>query len=139
MTRHAKWALALIAVATAGEVALQAAVRTDWSQKQSQVFLFAFLIGPPLFLAVTVWRRRTHPTRSRLLFWLAVAVAVGGLAVLGFDVHRYHTDPEFRRKQNMNGLVVPIVQWAVILAIWLWLVFREGQEKRAAKNPPPAK
>ncbi|MCI0703509.1 MAG: hypothetical protein L0241_20710 [Planctomycetia bacterium] len=134
MTHHAKWSLALVAITIAGEVALQSAVTTDWSQKQAQALLFAFLIGPPLFLALTVWRRRAHPSRSRLLFWLAVAVAVGGLGVLGFNVHRYHTDPEFRRSPNMYGLIVPLVQWVAIVGLWLWLVIQEGQEKRAAKQ-----
>jgi hypothetical protein len=65
---------------------------------------------------------------------VAVAVAVGGLGTLGFACYRHHTNAEFRREPNMFGVIVPLVQWGVILAIWLWLVIREGHEKRAAKK-----
>lgn len=94
--------------------------------------MFAFLVGPLLFLALTALRRRTHPTRSRLLLYVTVAVAIGGLIVLGTDLYRFNTDVQFRRTPNMHGVRVPVVQWVVILVVWLWLVIQEGREKRAA-------
>lgn len=134
MTRHAREAISLAAAAAIGEAALLALMTTDWANVGGQVLLFAFLVGPPLFLAVVVWRRRTHPQRTRVLFFAAVAVAVGGLAVLGYDYYRFHNDPQFRRTPNMNHVLVPIVQWVAVGAVWAWLVVVEWGEKRAAGN-----
>jgi hypothetical protein len=141
MTRHAREAVSLAVATAVGEVALQAAVTTDWSAVGGQAMLFAFLAGPPLFLALLAWRRRDHPARSRVLFGVAVAVAAGGWGVLGYNLYQFDTDPAFRRTPNMSGLAVPLGQWAVIGAVWLWLVVREGRETRAARQaaqPPPA-
>ena len=134
MTRHAREAVSLAAATALGEVALQGLQTADWSNVGAVALLFAFLVGPPLFLALLAWRRREHRERSRLLFGVAVAVAVGGLGVLGLDLYRFATDPLFRQTPNMNGLIVPLVQWGVIGAVWLGLVVQEGREKRAARQ-----
>jgi hypothetical protein len=134
MTRHARETIALAVATALGAAVLRALVVTDWSQVGPLVLLFAFLIGPPLFLALLAWRRRTHPARSRLLFVAAVLVAIGGLGVLGFDLYRFKTDPQFRKTPNMNGVIVPFVQWGVIVVVWLGLVIQEGREKRAARE-----
>ena len=134
MTRHAREAISLAAAAALGEALLQALMITDWSQVGSVAFVLAFLVGPPLFLALLAWRRRDHAARSRVLSGVAGVVAVGGLGVLGLDLYRFSTDAQFRRTPNMHGLIVPLVQWGVIVAVWLWLVIQEGREKRAAKN-----
>ena len=134
MTRHARAAVSLAVATALGEAALRALVVTDWSQVGALALLFAFLVGPPLFLALLAWRRRTHPARSRLLFGAAVLVAVGGLGMLGFDLYRFRTDPQFRKTPNMNGVIVPFVQWGLIVVVWLGLVIQEGQEKRAARK-----
>ncbi|QJW96416.1 hypothetical protein [Frigoriglobus tundricola] len=139
MTRHAREAVSLAVATALGEAALYALVITDWSQVGGMVLVFAFLIGPPLFVALLAWRRRTHPVRSRVLFGLAVVIAVGGLSVLGFDLYRFGTDPQFRQTPNMHGLIVPMVQWGAIGVVWFWLVVQEAREKRAANKPgqPP--
>ena len=134
MTRHAREAVSLAAATALGEAALYALVTTDGSNVGSVALLFAFLVGPPLFLALLAWRRRAHRDRSRLLFGVAVAVAVGGLGVLGLDLYRFSTDPQFRQTPNMHGLIVPLVQWGAIVAVWLWLVVQEGRETRAARK-----
>jgi hypothetical protein len=136
MTRHAREAISLAAATALGEVAMLALMTTDWSQVGAVVLLFVFLIGPPLFLALLAWRRRTHPKRSRILFATAVVVAVGGLGVLGFNLYRFSTDPAFRRTPNMAGLIVPLVQWGVIMVVWVKLVVSETREKRAAGQAP---
>ncbi|MBN9117676.1 MAG: hypothetical protein J0I06_00645 [Planctomycetes bacterium] len=136
MTRHAREAVSLCAAAAIGESALLALVTTDWSNVGAQALLFAFLVGPALFLALLVWRRRAHEQRSRVLFVVTAAVAAGGLAVLGHDLYRFNTDPLFRRQPNMNGVLVPIVQWCVAGAVWVWLVVVETREKRQARQPP---
>jgi hypothetical protein len=139
MTRQAREAISLALATALGEAVLQALVTSDWSKVGPVALLFAFLVGPPLFLALLAWRRKEHPGRSRLLFVVAVVIAVGGLGVLGFNLYRYHTDPQFRRKPNMSGLIVPLAQWGIIMAVWLWLVFQESREKRAtAKAAQPA-
>jgi hypothetical protein len=134
MTRHAREAISLAVATAIGETALQLLMTTDWSQVGRLAFSFVFLLGPPLFLAVLAWRRRNHPARSRLLFGTAAAVAVGGLCVMGFDFYRFSTDAQFRKSPGMNGLLVPLGQWAVILVVWLYLVVQEGREKRAAEK-----
>jgi hypothetical protein len=132
VTRPARRAIILAAVTAAGEAALQALVTTDWSNAKSQALLFAFLLGPPLFLALLTWRRRNYEGRSRLLFGVAALVALGGLGALGFNLYRFHTDPQFRTAENTSSLVIPLSQWGLIMAVWLILVAVEGREK------PPA-
>jgi hypothetical protein len=132
MTRHAREAISLAGATAIGETALQALMTTEWTQIGALVILFAFLIGPPLFLALLAWRRRTHPARTRLLFGVAAVVAVGGLGVLGFDFYRFSTDPQFRKTPHMNGLLVPMGQWILVAAIWMWLVIQDARENRAA-------
>jgi hypothetical protein len=137
MTRHAREAISLAAATALGEAALQALVTTDWSLVAPLVLLFAFLIGPPLFLALLAWRRRTHPARSRWLFGVAVLIAVGGLSALGYNLYRFSTDPQFRKTPNMLGLIVPLVQWGVILVVWVVLMVLEGRDKRVAPAQAP--
>ena len=134
MTRHAREAISLGIATAIGETALRALVTTEWSNVGAQVLLFAFLVGPPLFLAMLAWRRRTHRDRSRVLFIVAAVVAVGGFAVLGYDCYRFQTDRQFRQTPNMNGVTVPLVQWGAIGAVWVWLVIAEAREKRAARQ-----
>ena len=47
---------------------------------------------------------------------------------------RFGTDAEFRKTPNASGLIVPLVQWGVVMAVWLWLVVQESMEKRAARQ-----
>lgn len=135
MTKFAREAISLAIAAALGEAALLALI-TDWSQTGANLFVFGFLVGPPLFLALSAWRRRAHPVRSKLLFWVAVGVAVGGLGALGVEAYRFTTDPEFRKTPSVTRMLVPVVQWAVILVVWVYLVLQEMRDRRAAKNPP---
>ncbi len=129
MTRHTRGTLALAVVTAIGEIACQLAM-TDANTGDANVLVLAFLAGPLAFLAMLAWRRRAHASRSRVLFFVALAVAIGGLVVFGFDCYRYRTDAAVRLKPNMNGLIVPIVQWVAILAVWLWFVRQESRDKR---------
>jgi hypothetical protein len=134
MTRHAREAISLAVATALGETALQALTISDWRNPGAHALLFAFLIGPPLFLSLLAWRRRESVGRSRLIFVVAVLIAVGGLGVLGFNLYRFNTDPQFRKTPDMSGLIVPLAQWGAVMAVWLWLVVLEGTEKRAAKQ-----
>jgi hypothetical protein len=134
MTRQAREAISLAGATALGEAALQALVITDWSSPGAHALLFAFLLGPPLFLALLAWRRREQARLSRVLFVVAVLLAVGGLGALGFNLYRFSTDPAFRKEPNMTGLVVPLAQWAVVMGVWFWLVAAEAREKHAARQ-----
>jgi hypothetical protein len=134
MTRHAREAISLSVATAIGETALLALMTTDWSSVGPQVLLFVFLVGPPLFFAMLAWRRRTHAARARVLFVVAAVVAVGGFAVLGYDFYRFSTDRQFRLKPHVNSLLVPIGQWCVVGAVWVWLVIVEAREKRVARQ-----
>jgi hypothetical protein len=129
----ARWVLVVCALAAAGEVGLwAAALDRPAAVLPAGVLLAAFLAGPLAFLALLAWRRRTHPAWPRRFLVPAAALAVVGLGVLGWDCYRFHTDPEFRKVRNMNGVVVPLGQWAAVLAVWVVVVVHESREKRAA-------
>jgi hypothetical protein len=134
MTRHAREAVSLSVATAIGETALLALMTTDWSNVGAQALLFAFLVGPSLFLALLAWRRRAHAERSRVLFAVAAVVAVGGFAVLGYDFYRFSTDRQFRLTPNMNHLLVPFGQWVVVAGVWVWLIIVEAREQRAARQ-----
>ncbi len=134
MTRHSRGAIALALATALGEAALQALVVTDWSNPGAHAMLFAFLVGPQLFLALLAWRRRAHERRSRVLFAVAALTAIGGLGALGFHLYCFNTDAAYRKEPSMIGLIVPLAQWVVMVAVWLWLVICEGAERRAARQ-----
>lgn len=134
MTRHARETVSLGAATAIGETALLALVTTDWSSVGAHALLFAFLIGPALFVALLAWRRREHAARSRVLFVAAVVVALIGFAILGADLYRFNTDPAFRRTPNSHATSVPLAQWAIVGLVWVWLVITEAREKRAARQ-----
>jgi hypothetical protein len=125
--------VAVCGLAAAGELGLWlAALDAPAAVLPAGLLLAAFLVGPVLFLALLAWRRKGHPVRPRRFLVLALLLAAVGLGVLGWDCYRYRTDPEFRTVRNMNGVVVPLVQWAAVLAVWVGVVVRETREKRAA-------
>jgi hypothetical protein len=132
MTRHAREAVSLGIATAIGETVLLA-LMADWSNVGARALLFAFLIGPALFVALLAWRRREHAARSRVLFATAGVVALIGFTILGADLYRVNTDPVFRRAPNSHATSVPLAQWAVVGLVWVWLVISEAREKRAAR------
>jgi hypothetical protein len=98
-------------------------------------FLGGFLFGPLGFLALLAWRRKTHPTRVRMLFWVTVVVAIAGMAVLGWDSMRERPKLTGTIPVRLSPLLVASGQWLVVLAVWARLVFVEGKEKRATASP----
>src|SRR5687768_2043473 len=118
MTRHAREAVSLGVATAIGEAALLA-LMTDWSSVGRQVLLLAFLVGPALFVALLAWRRRAHAARSRVLFATAGVVALVGSAVLGADLYRVNTDPEFRRTPNSHAASATLAQWVIVGAVWV--------------------
>ena len=137
-TNRSPWAartVAVCAVTAAAELALIVATTPDWADYlPGGLALLAFMLGPPLFLAVMAWRRRSRLAWGVRLFRLAIVVAVIGLGYFGFDCLSYHTDPAYRAERTTNPALIPLVQWVLVLAVWLILIVQEGREKRAAKS-----
>jgi hypothetical protein len=98
-------------------------------------FLGFFLAGPLVFLALLAWRRRTHPTRVRMIFWVTVIVAVAGAAILAYDGMGERPKLTGPIPIRLSPLLVPTGQWLVIVAVWVRLVVVEGNEKRATNSP----
>src|SRR5262249_37483610 len=135
MTRPALAALLIALLATVAEAGLSIAM---FAALRPPLLLLAmlipFLVGPLLFLALLAWRRRTHRGRSRLLLVVTVVVVVAGVAILGIDSFRVFYQPE-RSLLTSNPVILPLVQWGVVLVVWLGLVVQEAREKRAKRAP----
>jgi hypothetical protein len=130
--------VAVCGLTAAGELGLWAAtLDRPAAVLSSALVMAAFLVGPPAFLALIAWRRQGHPVWPRRFLVLACVLGVVGLAVLGWDCYRYQTDAEFRKVRNMNAVVVPLGQWAAVLAVWVVVVVSEAREKRATAGTGP--
>ena len=53
----------------------------------------------------------------------------GTLGLQIFDVQFRREEPGHHAR-HAHPILVPLVQWAVVMAVWLGLVYREGREKR---------
>lgn len=90
---HAVRTATLCGVTAAGELALLAGVASGINLvSPGGAMLLSFVLGPPLFLALLAWRRRSHLARGRLLFAAAVVVAGLGFGLLGYDLYRHRAD-----------------------------------------------
>lgn len=133
MTGHAKWTIFLSLLAAAAAVALAVAIAPAWSPTGIEPLFLVFLAGPMVFLALMAWRRREHATRAKLLLRLAVLLVAGGVGVLVYDYVRFRSEQPGHHATHMHPLIIPLVQWLAVLVIWIVLVVKEGQEKRAAQ------
>ena len=131
MTRYTWFTITTCVVAATSGVALAMATAAAWSPAGPLVPQLAFMVGPLLFLVLLAWRRRNHLTRSRFLFGLALVAAVGGLGVLGVDYIRFCNEPPNSHTSHAHPLIVPIVQWVLVMVAWIFLAIQEGREKRA--------
>ena len=131
MTGYAKSAIAVSLIAAAAEVALAMAVVPAWSPGGVNPIFLVFLAGPLVFLALVAWRRRERPSTSKLLFRLALLLAVPAVLLLLNDYLRFRIEPPGEHAPHARPLVVPLVQWIVLLVVWAVLVIREGRAKRA--------
>lgn len=134
MSRYALGTMIVSVNATVIGVALAAAAMAALSPNGPGLPQLAFVAGPLLFLALLAWRRRNHLARSRLIFWLDLVIAVGGLGILTFDYFHIRNEQPNLQTLRTHPLVVPLIQWAVVGGVWLILVIQEGREKRAAKK-----
>jgi hypothetical protein len=136
LTRYTWGTIGVAAIAATSGVALAAATTAAWSPTGPLVPQLTFVAGPLLFPAVLALRRRNHPARSRFLFWVGLVTAVGGLGVLGFDYVYFRNGPPNQHALPVHPLIVPIVQWVVVMATWIVLVVQEGRERQAANKMP---
>jgi hypothetical protein len=92
-------------------------------------------IGPYLLLALFAWWHRGRRAASWVLFAVAVGLSAWGLWVFGMDSYRYHSEPHYRMIQRMDVFVVPLWQWAVVLAVGLALRVSRRAESGSFKTP----
>jgi hypothetical protein len=121
-------------IGAAASVSLAADTVSAWPASGPQATQLAFVAGPLLFLSVLAWGRRNRPGRSLFLFRETIVLACGGVAFLGIVWFRFRREPPNWLAWQSHPLLVPIVQWAVAMGTWLFLVIREGQEEREAKK-----
>lgn len=133
MTRAASAAIIVSLAGAAVQVMLTWATQGAWFPAGMMAIMLAFLAGPLLFLALVAWRR-AQLRCSRLLLLVAVIVAGGGVAILGHDYYQFVTQTPEQRMRSGNPVVLPGMQWAVVLVVWIGLVIQEAWEKRAAKK-----
>jgi len=131
VTRYTWGTIGISNVAATSSVALAMATAASWSPAGTLVPQLAFVAGPLLFVALLAWLRQNHFTRSRFLFWVALVAAIGGLGILGADYVRFCNEPPNNHASHAHPLIVPIVQWVVVMVAWIFLVIQEGREKRA--------
>lgn len=129
---HAVRTATLCGVTAAGELALLAGVASGINLvSPGGAMLLSFVLGPPLFLALLAWRRRSHLARGRLLFAAAVVVAGLGFGLLGYDLYRHRADAALPLTPGRNPMFLPLAQWVVVLAAWGAIVVSERREKKA--------
>ena len=120
-----RWTLAVCGLAAAAEAALLLSTADRANLAPLDLALLTLTVGAPAFLAVLAWRRRTHAARSQRLFRAAAIVAAFGVTLLSVNAYRYHTQPDYRADPGHTTLVLPVVQWLFVLAVWLRIVVEE--------------
>lgn len=96
--------------------------------------LLLFVLGPPAFLAVIAWRRRTHLARSRRLASIAVSIGAFGIAAMAVAAFLARQNPN-PHQASIAPLAVPLVQWLFVLFTWIIVAREESRENR---EKPPA-
>ena len=123
MTPFAKRAFAACGIA--------AVVESVLLLQLAEPVLLLFELGPLLFLAIVVWRRRTHRLRTQRLASLALGIGAFGIVALAVDCFYPRKQPD---QPGIAPLFVPLTQWFTIMFVWLKLVREESREKR--QQPP---
>src|SRR5205814_842842 len=113
---------------------LTAVVETVLLLTLAEPVLLLFVLGPLAFLAVLVWRRRAHLLRTRRLASIAVGIGAFGIAAFGVASYQNHMQPN-PEQAAVAPLAVPLVQWLVVIFVWVALAREEAREKR---EKPPA-
>ena len=96
--------------------------------------LLLFALGPIIFLAVIVWRRRTHPARSRRLAGVALGAGAFGIGAFVVAFLRFQANPQ-ADQPSIAPLAVPLLQWIAVLFVWIAIARDESREQRANATP----
>lgn len=91
--------------------------------------ILLFVLGPIAFLTLIAARRKANAARARRLHGVAVGIGMFGIASFGvaFLTHRRDAAPD---AVPIAPLVVPVVQWLVVLWVWIGIARQESREKR---------
>jgi hypothetical protein len=126
MVPRITWAVCLLA----SIITLALGITSTAGPGPGDAFIVAFVLGPYLLLGLLAWRHRRKSIISWLLLAVAVILATWGVCLFGLDSYWYHTDWQYRMSQRMTVLVVPLLQWAMLLMVGLvmlgiWAVTRD--------------
>ena len=117
--------LILVTLALCGELGL-VLFQLDWNRlSEWDGVMVIFLSGPLLFLGLLSWRRRLHPTRSRMLFRLAFVLGSLGLLALGAHAIMMARQPPPPGGLDVVPLLVALVQWVAVLPVWVSMARQE--------------
>ncbi len=100
----------------------------------SDAITVLLVIGPYCLLGLFAWLHRRKKAVSWVLLSAAVALAAWGLYVYSVDSYRYHTEPTYRLVQRVAAFVVPLIQWAAVLAVGLGLLVLKSRHKDASSG-----
>src|SRR5262245_22118469 len=112
---------------------IAAAVETLLVLSISEPAILFFVLGPLAFVIVIAWRRRTHLARSRRIHGVAVGIASFGIAMFGVAFLMHRRDPQ-ADSAPVAPLIVPLVQWLVVLYVWIAIARAESREKQAGPS-----
>jgi hypothetical protein len=109
--------------------AITAVVETILVLGLAEPLVLFFVLGPLLFLVVIAARRRTHLTRIRRISGVAIGAGAFGITSFGvaFLMHRGNAQPG---QVPIAPLVVPLVQWLMVLVVWITISREESRENR---------
>lgn len=133
MTGSARATIAVSLLTVAAELALALAILPAWSPDGVNPVYLLLLAGPMAFLVLLTWRRRTQPVATRLLFRVALLLAVPGVAILLYDFQQFRSALPDEQPARLHPLLVALGQWIVLLVVWGLLAIREGRVKRVTE------
>jgi len=107
---------------------ITAAVETALVLSLVEPPILLFVLGPLAFLALIATRRKTHLVRIRRLHGAAVGIGMFGIASLGAAFLFRRNDPQ-GEALPLAPAIVPLVQWFVVLFVWVSIARAEAREK----------
>ncbi len=98
----------------------------------SDLLIGTFILGPYGYLGYLAWRHHSRERAAWALLAIALILSAWGLSV--FEEHRlkWQRDPLFRKEQSMVILLVPLIQWIVVLVSGRHLKVQRSWERGIA-------
>jgi hypothetical protein len=97
--------------------------------RPGDVLFVALALSPYLAIGLLAWASRSDRIVSAVLFAIAALLALGGILLLAWDSYQYHLVAEHRMVQRMTVLVVPLLQWAAALPVFLVLLLKSAMTR----------